>query len=73
MLTQNNWGACPIPIGWKAHCDASGLTFYYNKTINQWALLAVTNRYLKLARLKQKLRFSLRGQAHKSHKPDAST
>jgi hypothetical protein len=36
-LTQNNWGLCPVPADWKAHCDSSGLTFYYNKTINQWA------------------------------------
>jgi hypothetical protein len=35
-LTQNDWGARPVPAGWKAHCDASGSTFYYNKTINQW-------------------------------------
>jgi hypothetical protein len=35
MLTSNNWGAHPIPAGWKAHCDASDMTFYYNKAINQ--------------------------------------
>jgi hypothetical protein len=39
MLTHNNWGARHIPAGWKAHSDASGSTFYYNKTINQWALV----------------------------------
>jgi hypothetical protein len=27
----------PIPAGWKAHRNASSVTFYYNKTINQWA------------------------------------
>jgi hypothetical protein len=37
MITQNDWGVCPIPAGWKVHRDASGITFYYNKTINQWA------------------------------------
>jgi hypothetical protein len=36
-LTQNDWGVRPIPAGWKAHRDASGVTFYFNKTINQWA------------------------------------
>jgi hypothetical protein len=36
-LTQNDWGAPSIPAGWKAHCDGSGSTFYYNKIINQWA------------------------------------
>jgi hypothetical protein len=36
-LTQNDWGACPIPAGWREHTDGSGCSFYYNKVGNQWA------------------------------------
>jgi hypothetical protein len=36
-LTQNDWGARPIPAGWNEHKDKNGCVFYYNRRTQQWA------------------------------------
>ena len=36
-LTQNEWGARPIPSGWTEHTDGSGDKFYVHKRTKRWA------------------------------------
>ena len=36
-LTQNEWGARPIPSGWVQHTDGSGETFYINRKTKGFA------------------------------------
>jgi len=36
-LTQNEWGARPIPSGWTEHTDGSGVKFYIQKVTQRWA------------------------------------
>jgi hypothetical protein len=36
-LTQNEWGARPIPSGWTEHTDGSGSKFYIHRKTKKWA------------------------------------
>jgi hypothetical protein len=36
-LTQCDWGARPIPAGWREARDGTGTKFYINKRTNTWA------------------------------------